>query len=306
MKKQKITLFLLCIFSLFVTHLKAESIPDDILKMVKDIELPGGKIDSLLVDMHMRLPDTVAHLFCRLRYKAPESFSLQIFDGHDSTPLLIIIDQLALINDPFAEQLSVIASAGVTFDFVPTDKQYNAVFAFNTPVDGQVNNKIRLDFKTMFSRLSENFEINTGSGSKIIFSGMTKESSRCKGVFDTKATIPLHALSMFIEGSDVPVIEFSRIECEVSEPEPAFPLQQLQQLRLVTKPIKPEGFIDSIFAMNALLKAVFTRAAIYRPEIREKVSEMFSLKDFDWQSLTERDARRSEMLRELFPQGATQ
>ncbi|MDD3147999.1 MAG: hypothetical protein PHD82_11890, partial [Candidatus Riflebacteria bacterium] len=51
---------------------------------------------------------------------------------------------------------------------------------------------------------------------------------------------------------------------------------------------------------SSVFKAVFARAAIKTPEIREKVSQMFNFGDGDWQSLGSRDAERGARLRRIF------
>lgn len=278
--------------------------PESVRAMVRNINLPGDEFNALTVDMHMRLPETPVHLFCQLRYQTPGSYSLGVYDGNDNTPLLIVCDQLALINDPFAEKLSVIASAGVNFELVPQEKQYNAVFAFNMPVGGIINNRINLDFTTMFARLTKDTAV-AAEASGLVFSGATEENSRCTATLNASAALPLQALSLFIAGVDKPVLEFSRIECASVGGLPTFPLQKLQGSGMVAATVYPEGFIDTMMIMTSVIKAVFARAAIYQPEIRARVSEMLNLSGMvDWQSVRARDSERAGRLRELFPEGA--
>ncbi len=277
---------------------------EDVRKMIRDVELPGDSYNTFALDMHLRLPGTPVHFLCCLRYQAPGDFSLHVFDGRDHTPVLVICDEMALINDPFAEKLSVIASAGVVFELQPQEGQYTANFAFNQPVAGIINNRIRLDFKTMFSRLQEDVKIDTASEGTVLFSASTKEQSRCLAELVASASLPLSALQLFVKEHAEPVLDFSMIMADAQFSLPEFPLAALQKNGLVSEPASMNGVLDTMGIMTSVIKAVFARAAISEPAMREKVSQMFNLGDSDWQLLSSRDTARSTMLRELFPENA--
>lgn len=302
----KFKVFLLSVFVLliFIPAGHGEMPSFETLKaVVRDIELPGDKFASLAIDMHMRLPGTPVHLFCRLRYQAEQNYSLHVFDGRDGTPVLIVSEQMALINDPFADTFSVIASSGVVFELQPQEGQYTANFAFNQPVDGQVKNKIRLDFTTMLFRLQENIEVKNASDGSILLSGATREKSRCLASISASATLPLKALSLFIEERDEPVIEFSLLEADASFSMPVFPLQELQKRGLAGEPVSLNGFLDTMSIMTSVIKGVFARAAIHDAEMRNQISQMLQLHEIDWEKLEKADLERGAILRELFPDG---
>ncbi len=293
-------LTILAVFVSFTAILADNPTPENVQAMIHDVELPGDSFATFALDMHMRLPATPVHLLCRLRYKAPRNFSLHVFDGRDSTPILVICDEMALINDPFAEKLSIIASSGVVFELQPQDGQYTANFAFNQPKEGKINNRISLDFKTMFSRLQENVIIQTASAGVFLFSASTKEKSRCRAELAASASFPLGALQLFVKEHAEPVLDFSMIKTDAEFAMPGFPLKELQKKSLVREPVFIDGVLDTMGIMTSVIKAVFARAAISDPEIREKVSQMFNLGDSDWQSLSSRDAERGRVLREIF------
>lgn len=302
MNKKNLTAHFLILFVLFSPCLMAQALPD-VVRMVKDIELPRDEMRSLAVDMHMRLPGMPVHIFCQLRYCASESYSLKVYDGNDGAPLLIVCDQLALINDPFAETLSLIASAGVVFELLPQAGRYTANFAFNMPVDGRVNNKVSFDFKTMFSRLTENVEVSSGSASTLVFSGMTKEKSRCCAIFNASAAMPLQSLSLFVEDTVNPVLEFSRIEVDNLSAEAflAFPELELRKSGIAVVYMAPDGFLDTMSVMSSVVKAIIGRSAISKPEMREQVEKIL-LQKVDWNNISSRDIERSSLLRKLFPE----
>jgi hypothetical protein len=278
----------------------ADLTADSVRTMVGDVEIPGDAFRSFALDMHMRLPSTPVHFFCRLRYQAPNSFSLHVFDGSDSTPVLVVCDEFALINDPFADKCTLIASSGVVFELQPQQGQYTANFAFNQPVDGQVKNRIGLDFKTMFSRLVDNTGMTVASSGALIFSAETKENSRCVAEVIASGAFSLGALKMFIENEEMPVLDFSMIRADIGFSMPVFPLHELHEDGLTDGPVVIGGVVDTMGIMSSVFKAVFARAAIKAPEIREKVSQMFNSGDADWQDLSSRDAERGARLRRIF------
>lgn len=274
----------------------------ELSRMVKDIRLPGDSLKSIAVDMHMNLPLPLK-LSCFLRYHAPASYSLQIFDGDDQTPVLIICENIALVNDPMADDISLIASAGVTFEFVPRNEQYNANFAFNTPVDGKINDRIELDFVSLFSRITADQAVQKISPHQFMLSGTTEQNSSFSAEINTQEAFPLKKLSMFVAENPVAVLSFPRIDVDaaVAERDFVFPLQQLNDSGLQIKQSSPQGIIDTMVVVTTVIKAVFARSAIRNPDCRQQVEAMLKT-TFDWQGLTAKDAARSAILRKIFPE----
>ena len=276
------------------------TVPEEVVGMVKDIRLPQDRLESLAFDMHMNLPMPL-NILCQLRFRAPDQYSLCVFDNYDQTPMLIIIGQTAMINDPFADNLTLVASAGVAFDLVPQGSEYSAQFAFNMPVEGKINNRIGLDFKTLFSRVSENLNVETATAGNLIFSGSTEQKSRCVAVFATQEKFALQEVGLFVEGEPTAVLEIKNIRVDAGAESVAdvFPLVQLASSTIPFSFVEPDGMIDTALVATTVLKAVFARTALRNQPLREKIEAMFNQK-VDWSSVGSVDTSRSEKLREIF------
>ncbi len=298
---KQITCAVVLFVLLVASTLQASIQPEDVRAMARDINLPGDDFKSLAVDMKLRLPDSPLELFCQLRYRSPGQYSLSVFDSSDAVPVLVVADGLALVNDPFADRPAVIASAGVLFELLPQEKRYTANFAFNMPADSEIRNRISLDFKTMFSRLQDNISLSTASDGRLIFIGTTMEKSRCWAVLHPDAPFPVQALQLFVGEGDQPILEFSQIRVDADFSLPVFPLAELQKLGLASNPESPEGVLDTMTVMTSVIKAIFARAAMRDASMRQEVSRMLGLENYDWDGLAHRDAARSERLRRLFP-----
>lgn len=268
--------------------------------LIKDIRLPGDQLKSLAVDMHMNLPLPLK-ISCFLRYQAPDKYSLQVFDGEDQTPIMIIADNLAFINDPLADDLSLIASAGVAFELIPQNEQYNANFAFNTPVDGSIKNRVELDFINLFARVSRNMQVQTLSENKFQLTGSSEQNSSCSADIDPAAAFPLTRLCMFVPENPEPVLTLSRIETDgnIAAENFAFPLQKLIDSGLPITRSTPQGIVDTVLVVSTVIKAVFARSAIRNPHCREQIEAMLKT-SVNWQDLAEKDALCSAALRKIF------
>ena len=286
---------------LLVASLYATPRVEDAQALIGNINLPGDRFSSLAIDMLMRLPGTPVELLCQFRYQAPNRYSLQVFDGFDQTPVLLVTDAMALINDPFAEQLSVIASAGVLFELQPQEGRYNANFAFNMPGSGAIANRAVLDFKTMFARLQKDVNLELASNGSLIFSGTSNEDSRCQAELNASAAFPLQFVRVFTKDSPVPVLDFKLIRADESFVMPHFPATELKKSNLPVAAVDPRGVLDSMTVMSSVFKAVFARAAIRDAAIREEISRMLQLPGTDWNAAALRDTIRGETLRRLFP-----
>lgn len=272
----------------------------DMIALVKNLRLPGEKFKSLAIDMQMNLPIPLK-LSCFVRYQAPDQFSLQVFDGEDQTPVLIIKDNLALINDPFAEAVSLIASAGVSFEFVQQGDQYNAAFAFTTPVDGILKNHVELDFIHLFEMVIADHQIQQLSPEQFVLSGTTAQNSSCSAQINTNAIFPLTKLQMFVDENPVPVLDFSKIaaDSELAASDFTFPLQQLTDSGIKIDRSEVQGVVDTMLIVTTVIKAVFARSAIRNPAGREQLEAMIQ-SSIDWQDMAEKDAQRSAVLRGIF------
>ncbi|MBU1106500.1 MAG: hypothetical protein KKB51_07545 [Candidatus Riflebacteria bacterium] len=274
--------------------------PEEVAQMVENISLPQDQLKSLAFDMRMNLPMPLS-ILCQLRYQAPDQYALHVFDNYDQTPILIIIGHTAMINDPFASNLTLVASAGVAFNFVPQGSDYNAQFAFNMPLDGKINNHVELDFKTMFSRVSENLKVENATAGSLVFSGNTEQKSRCTAILAAQEKFALREVRLFIENEPTAILEIEKIKVD-AESEPIadmFPLAALASSSISLNFIEPQGMIDTALVAMTVIKAVFARSAIRDPQLREKIEAMLNQK-VDWFSVESVDASRSEKLREIF------
>lgn len=298
--KNTVAIALLMLVCLVGAAMAETTPPEKISELVRDIRLPGDELKSLAFDMHMNLPMPLS-ILCQVRYSAPDKYSLHVFDNYDQTPVLIIIGRTAMINDPFAGSLTLIASAGVAFDLVPRGTEYNAQFAFNIPVAGEIKNRIELDFKTMFSRVSENITVENAASDTLLFSGLTEQKSRCVAVFAPDELFALREVALFVEEEKTAVLELKNIRVD-SAPESVaevFPMMQLASSAIALNPIEPQGMIDTAMVATTVIKAVFARSAIRNEPLRENLENMLSQK-IDWASIEKVDAARSEQLRQIF------
>ncbi len=291
----------ICLFSAGMA-LAEVSVGSQLDRLVKNVVLPTDQLSSLALDMHLRLPESPVHLLCRLRFVASDGYSLQVFDARDEIPVLVIADQMAMINDPFAEKLTLIASSGVVFELQQQGEQVTANFSFNQPVGGVVKNRVDLDFKKLFAQVDKDLQLQPVENGLLHFSGQTVRGNRCLASFNASATLPLQSLQLFIAGAAEPVLEFSLLQADAAgHPVAEFPLAGLQQSGLAAAPAQLSGFFDTMGVMTSVLKAVFARAAIHEPAIREKVGDMLKLVSPDWEKMQKNDSLRREKLRELFP-----
>jgi len=273
---------------------------EEVLKLIRDIRLPQDNLSSLAFDMRMNLPMPL-NILCQVRYHAPDSYSLHVFDDHDQTPVLIIIDQKALINDPMAGTLTLIASAGVAFDLVPRGEEYNAQFAFNMPTDGKISNRVELDFKTMFARVTENISVEKASAGAIIFSGTTSQKSRCVATLAPDEKFALHYARLYIENEPLPILEINDIRVDAASQTAVtiFPMTDLNASGVKYSQIEPQGMIDTALVATSVIKAVFARSAIRNQPLREKIEEMVGQR-VNWTTIEAVDSERSEKLRQIF------
>ena len=291
----------MCLFSAGAA-LADDPVSTELDRLVKNIVLPNDQLTSLALDMHLRLPESPVHLLCRLRFNASDSYSLQVFDARDETPIMVIADQMTMINDPFAEKLTIIASSGVVFELLQQGEQVNANFSFNQPVDGVIKNRIDLDFKKLFAQVDKDLQLHPAENNLQKFSGQTVRGNRCLATFNASAPLPLQSLQLFIAEAAEPVLEFSLLQAgSEGYPVAKFPSEGLQQSGLAAAPAQLSGFFDTMGVMTSVLKAVFARAAIHEPSIREKVGDMLKLVSPDWEKMQQNDSQRREKLRELFP-----
>jgi hypothetical protein len=299
MKKTFLLLLVLCALCTGIASAQTLSV-EDIKKRVKDVRLPQDQLKSLAFDMHMNLPLPL-NILCQLRYLAPDQYCLQVFDSHDDTPVLIIIDQTALVNDPLADNLTLVASAGVAFDLVPRGDEYNAQFAFNVPVDGKINNRVELDFTTMFSRVVKDIDISNASGGELVFSGKTEKESRCVAVFAPKQAYALRSTALFIPDHPDAILKIDNIRLDVASETvlSRFPMAELIASGVTFDKVQPQGMFDTALVAASVLKAVFARSAIRNQELREKIETMINQK-VDWQGIKATDDSRSAKLRQLF------
>jgi len=274
--------------------------PEEIKEKIRDIRLPGDKMQTLAFDMRMTLPLPL-DLVCFLRYEAPEKYSLKIFDAVDKTPIMIIAENMAMINDPMAEQISLVASCGVTFELLPANDQYNANFAFTTPSDGKIINRVELDFKTLFSRVGKDLKLEKTSDGLMLFSGTSEQNSICQALVDLEHGFILKTISMSVAENPVPVLRFTRIELDqpIASDSFEFPIAALEASDLKFSISQPQGIIDTMLVVTTVIKAVFARSAIKIPQAREKIEAMLQT-TLDWESMQNNDNARSAKLREIF------
>ncbi|GAB4278660.1 MAG: hypothetical protein Kow0029_22130 [Candidatus Rifleibacteriota bacterium] len=267
---------------------------------VANINLPGDDIAALKIDMKMNLPLPM-QIVVQLRYLKPDQYSIHVFDGSDNTPMLVVADKMAMINDPVSESLMLVASAGVAFDLAPQGDQYTANFAFNLPVDNRINDRIKMDFESLFGRVCIDEKLEVIEPGIMKYSGKTKQKSFCSAVFVASPSISLSSLSLFVEGEKEPVLEFTRISTLPFKlkNEFTFPKKELENSGVKFQKIENAGMLDTMMIISAVMKAVFSRAALKNAKLRAEIEKSLSIKP-DWEKMQENDAARNEILKELF------
>ncbi len=267
---------------------------------VKNISLPGPFPGSLAFDMDMHLPFPM-HLLVQLRYSAPENYALNVFEGDDLTPIMIVRGRTAMVNDPLQNKISLIASAGVSFDLSPQGDQFNANFSFNMPTEGKASNRVKMDFLSLFSRL-ENDLVATATADKLIrLSGSTAQKSSCVAVFAASQAVPLQRLEIFVENNPKPVLVFSKISADekIASDCFVFPVENLKKSKAEFIEIQPDGMIDTMLVVAAVMKAIFTRAALANEAFRAEVEKQLQIKP-DWETMRKNDQIRSSELKKVF------
>jgi hypothetical protein len=279
--------------------------PEDVQRMVGNINLPKDQVGSLKLDMHMNLSSAM-RILVQLRYAKPDNYSLMVFDDHDKTPIMIVTGKKALVNDPLAESMTLVASAGVAFELKPQGDQYNANFAFNMPLAGKINNRVDLDFKTLFSRVCIDVEVNQSQNEHVRFYGKTAQKSSCEAFFDATEPFALKSMAIRVEGHSDPVIQFPVIQfpvIEVGKNIPnrvfAFPIDELRKSGLKFSEIEPDGMIDTMMVVASVMRGIFSRAAIRSVELREQIETSLKFSP-DWEKMTRVDAERSKLLKKIF------
>ncbi len=298
--------FVLLLLSLFIcfnltaTAKTGESPNAEVEKMLQNVSLPGDPIESLVLDMRMNLPLPMT-VVVQLRYQAPDQYALNVFDGSDLMPMMVIRGTRAMINDPLAEAISLIASAGVAFDLSHQGEQLNANFAFNLPTDGAIKNKVNLDFKNIFSKITLNCSLEKVGEADLLFRGETERKSSCIAGFSTQQSFQLRSLQMFVEGSLQPILEFPIISTQMKPGAECFvfPETALKETGISAANIEPDGMIDTMMVVASVMKAVFLRAAVKNPAIRADLEKNFNISP-DWPKIEAQDKQRSQLLKKVF------
>jgi hypothetical protein len=267
--------------------------------LVRNLNLPDEKITSLAVDMQMSLPLPL-DIVCHLRYCAPDRYSLKVFDSFDDTPVLIVCNNTAMINDPLAEDVSIIASSGVVFEFVPQEGQYNANFAFNAPEDGQIKNRVEIDLTSLFARLEKNLTVVNTSESLII-SGTSQQNSSCSAEIRPNEFFVVKTLKLFSDNNPKPVLNFADIAVNgpINDEDFGFPWPRLKESQIKITRLENSGIFDVAMVLPTILRAVFARAAIRNPECRNQIEAMLGT-SIDWKILGEKDQIKAQRLKGIF------
>jgi hypothetical protein len=267
--------------------------------LIKNVRLPGDDFSSFAFDMRMT-PGPV-QLLVQVRYQRPNDYALNVFDGNDLTPVLVVRGQRAMVNDPLQQKISLIASAGVAFDLSPQDDQLNANFAVNLPGEGQINNRIQLDFAALFSKVNEEISEKIAATGSVEISGKTEKQSTCLASFLPTADFPLQQLQMSVESLPDPVLTFSNIVAnrKIATDAFVFPLQQLKDTKVEFIEASSDGMLDSMMVVAAVMKAIFTRAALRSPDLRQEIEARLQIKP-DWSGIEATDRERSEKLKAVF------
>jgi hypothetical protein len=267
---------------------------------VKNVDLPGSFPQSLAFDMDMQLPFPM-HLLVQLRYCAPESYALNVFEGDDLTPIMIVRGRTAMINDPLQSKISLIASAGVSFDLSPQGDQFNANFAFNMPIEGKGSNRVKMDFLSLFSRLENDLTASATADGLIRLGGSTAQKSSCVAIFAASQSLPLQHLEIFVENNPQPVLVFSKISADekIASGCFLFPMEDLKNSEIEFVEIQPDGMIDTMLVVAAVMKAIFTRAALANEAFRSEVEKQLQISP-DWETMHKNDKTRSAGLKKVF------
>lgn len=274
--------------------------PAEVRGMVRNLKLPQDKLSSLALDMSMNLPIPMK-INIQLRYSHDDKYTLQVFDGFDQTPILVVAGRKAMINDPMADSISLIASAGVAFELVPQGDNYNANFAFNMPVDGKINNRVELDFTSLFSRVAIDVIATYTADGKILFSGKTEQKSSCRASFVASRSFPLNSLSLFVPGQEEAVIEFPLIDVGsvIDEDVFTFPSKRLADSGVKFVELKPDGMVDTMMVVASVMRAIFSRAAIRNVSLRAEIEKNLMYAP-DWEKHKKNDLEKSKLLKKVF------
>jgi hypothetical protein len=306
MKKIIIVLTVLAVFcaqvSLAQTASKTSELPSvkDIISKVKNINLPGAKMKSFALDLNMDLPMPL-NILCQIRYQAPASFSLHVFDSFDLTPIMIVANQKAVIYDPMNGSVSLLQKAGAVFELKPQGDQYTANFAFNAPVDGKVNNSFFLNFETLFQRVEKNVQVKKQKSGKIYFSGLTAKDSKCTAVYKKADYVPFSEINIFVNEIKTPVLKFSKIEIDEKTDKNWFQLdvKKLKACGIKIYELKEVGMLDVVAIASSIMKSVFARSAFRQKELREKIEQMIGQIP-NWEKIAEFDKQNSQKLKKVF------
>jgi hypothetical protein len=289
-------------FSLAETaNKKADSLSvKDIISKVKNINLPGAKMKTFALDLNMDLPMPL-NILCQIRYQAPASFSLHVFDSFDLTPIMIVSDQKAAIYDPMNGSVSLLQKSGAVFDLKPQGEQYTANFAFNAPVDGKINNNFFLNFETLFQRVEKEVQVKKEKSGKIYFSGLTARGNKCTAIYKEASYIPFSEISIFVKDIENPVLKFSKIKVDEKTDKSwfRFDAKKLKNCGIKIYELKEVGMLDVVSIAASIMKSVFARSAFRQKDLRQKIEQMIGQAP-DWDKIAEFDKQNSQKLKKVF------
>jgi hypothetical protein len=276
-----------------------ENMVDLAESLVKNIERINDASGSLKIDMQMNLPlpmRVLAQIRCN-----NNQYGLFVFDGFDHTPILIVTEETAMINDPLNEGVLLVSPAGITFETGPQNEQYNAYFSFTTPDKGKIINRINMDLVSLFARIEKDKTAYKNKEGLIVYQGKSKRNSSCKAVFKPEAPLAMQSLEINLPDEKEPIMSFPSIQTNIKN-DPTifnFPLAKLENSGLKVTRAKPEGFVDKMSIMANIMRALFVRVAIRNEKLRNEICKNFNLNP-NWEQININDRTRSEILKNIF------
>ncbi len=299
MKKEKIWYFFV-VFMIFAIGQTFGVTFAEIKSGVKSIHIPEQKFDSFGFDMKMDLPMPL-HIICQVRFVAPGSYTLRVFDASDKAPIMILADQKGIIYDPLSASVTMVEPVGTLFEMLPKGDQFVANFAFTMPNDkDEISNRIDIDLSSLFKKADRNTTASETNGT-IFFSGVSEQGSKCKAEFDSKFIDMPRRLEVLTKENPLPVLSFDKFfrNEKIEKKWFVFPSEKLAKCGAKIETLKNGGIINTVMIVQKVMKAVFSRSAIKNVQLREQIEKMFFTKP-DWKKIQAEDEKAAKQLKSVF------
>jgi hypothetical protein len=274
----------------------ADPSAEALITLAPIVRSDDAKYNRIDIEGYMNGDEFMLQVF-RVRYRAPDQYSLYLIDGVDNTPIVYLNNNQLIIYNAIDGSVMYLSRARFDYSFRFEEGKFNHRFQLARSTE---QSRILLDVKSLYDRHGVGDSVARSGGGMFRVTRKLEGGKSFVAFIDPSRQCPFSQVALMKIGTDDPFIHIREIlvNGDARAAWPNFPTKDLLAGKVDLKDRTSSEQHGVLSVMEYMDRSLLARPAIRNESIRETFEQRHGVK-VDWKKAEGNDRRTSRTIREI-------